>query len=211
MSYHLGTVLARDSVIDPLVSIDYGWWMISDPAIAGRLREAGLMIPPVDPSEVPAFAQIVDRGSGGVLVNLRSPGKYQSISVPAEMVAESRAKLAKVTGIPTFRQADVDRMARLPAQENTVDLIRRGGRFGPFGPVRPVPAELPPAAPPSPAPPSVPSEVPATPPAPSVPPAPPAARTETPARGKSNTGLYLGLGAGALLLLVGLGYWPKSR
>ena len=201
MSYHLGTVVNVK---------EYGYWMVSDPAIAARLNEAGMMIPPFDPSKTPVFVGVIDVGSG-IQVHVRGPGESMMVPVPQEMVAETRAKLAKVTGIPTFTKADVNRMARLPANENKVNFNRSGGPVGPLGPVRPVPAELPPAAPPSPAPPSVPSEVPATPPAPSVPPAPPVTRTETPARGKGNTGLYLGLGAGALLLMVGLGYWSKSR
>lgn len=201
MSYHLGTALVLDrkdggvtKAIVPLKS--YGFWQVSDPLIAEKLRAAGMQIPAVQASTGPIFVGVTDYSDGSLRLDIVSIERNLITWVPPEGRAQARAALEKTGSIPAVTSAEANRL---------VGREPRSGRM----PIAPPPAELPPGASPPAAPP--PAE---SPPAESPPivldPSLERAIDRAVGRKSSNTGLYIGVGAAAVLLLVGLGAFRKG-
>lgn len=218
MSYHLGTATFVNFPV-------YGWWMISDRGTQTQLAAVGIQLSDIPRAtemiaskSAPVFVQIVDRGSvlavsykytGG-----RSSGDTEGYNI-SQGIEALREKLSRPSKVMTFRDDEVNARTQQPSRTSRGSLDTSGPSTTEnapgASPNTAVPTELPPVIggrsrwipeTPSTAPPA--STDPGA--APANPAGPVASKLV-----KSNTGLYIGLGAGALLLMVGLGFWSKSR
>lgn len=207
MSYHLGAGTF-------IKWTNYGPWRIDDQVTAARLREAGITIEDFPGADkfvapgVPLLVSVSDPGSGGMTLTLRSPNGSRSGWLDSSKSDSLRAKLPKTAGVPVISASEADAIAPLTARPSRDSISQQKDlprtdqtyyepRMGPEG--RPGAGPVPPGAgvPPAPMPPA------------ELPPAP-VTGGAGPRRDNSKTGMYLGIGAAAVLLLVGLGVFRKG-